>query len=94
MKQLRPKEEQIAARAYHIYAKNGSQPGHNTDDWLQAEYELMHRPLRMLAAMRPQEAYKGESRKKSIVDFVHAKWFTPRRAVPIHGALPHGLSNN
>ena len=82
MKQLCPTQEEVAARAYQIYGKNGSHPGHDTDDWMQAEYELMHAPLRMLAAMKPQDAPKEESPKKSIVDVVRARWFMPLPELP------------
>jgi Protein of unknown function (DUF2934) len=37
---LRPTEEDIAVRAYHIYLERGEAGGNPTDDWLQAEREL------------------------------------------------------
>ncbi len=37
---LRPTEEEIAVRAYHIYLERGDAEGDPTDDWLQAEREL------------------------------------------------------
>jgi hypothetical protein len=37
----RPSDEAIAQRAYELYLQRGSVPGHETDDWLQAEAELM-----------------------------------------------------
>jgi len=37
---LRPTEEEIAVRAYHIYLERGDAEGSPTDDWLQAEREL------------------------------------------------------
>ena len=30
----------IARRAYDLYQARGSQPGHDVDDWMQAEQEL------------------------------------------------------
>ena len=33
--------EQIEARAHEIYLLRGSEPGHELDDWLQAEREIM-----------------------------------------------------
>lgn len=39
--------ERIAERAYQIYLTNGCRPGHEKDDWLQAQYELLGRPVRM-----------------------------------------------
>jgi hypothetical protein len=37
----RPSDDEIAARAYELYLQRGSVPGHETDDWLQAEAELI-----------------------------------------------------
>ena len=34
-------QEQIEARAHEIYIARGAQPGHELDDWLQAEREIM-----------------------------------------------------
>jgi len=34
-------EKQIRARAYEIYEQRGRDEGHETDDWLQAETELI-----------------------------------------------------
>ena len=42
MKHKRPTCEEIAARAYQIHLESGRRHGHYIDDWLQAEYELMH----------------------------------------------------
>jgi hypothetical protein len=36
----KPADEQIRARAYEIYVARGRAPGHDIDDWLQAEREL------------------------------------------------------
>jgi hypothetical protein len=38
---MRPRHEDIAARAYELFLKRGSIPGHETADWLQAERELI-----------------------------------------------------
>jgi hypothetical protein len=35
-----PSEEDIRLLAYAIYEAKGSNPGHDLDDWLQAEREL------------------------------------------------------
>ena len=45
--------EKIAERAYEIYLSNGCQPGHELDDWLQAQYELLQQPVRELVDTRP-----------------------------------------
>jgi len=36
---------EIADRAYEIYLARGAAPGHDVDDWLQAERELCLPPL-------------------------------------------------
>ena len=36
-----PTTEEIAQRAYEIFVARGEQPGHDLDDWLQAEAELL-----------------------------------------------------
>ena len=35
-----PPREEIRIRAYEIYMERGGEPGHDLDDWLQAEREL------------------------------------------------------
>ena len=35
-----PRLEEIRIRAYEIYLERGGQPGHDVEDWLQAEREL------------------------------------------------------
>jgi hypothetical protein len=38
-----PTIEMIAARAYEIWQANGCQPGHDSENWYQAERELRAR---------------------------------------------------
>jgi hypothetical protein len=35
-----PRLEQIRIRAHEIYLERGGQPGHDLDDWIQAERDL------------------------------------------------------
>ncbi|HEX2715182.1 MAG TPA: DUF2934 domain-containing protein [Candidatus Acidoferrales bacterium] len=35
-----PTPEEIGRRAYEIYLQRGGEPGHEVEDWLQAEREL------------------------------------------------------
>jgi hypothetical protein len=42
-----PSQEQIRVRAFELYLERGRQPGHELDDWLQAEFELYHWPIRV-----------------------------------------------
>ena len=46
-----PTREEIAQRAYEIFLARGGEPGHDLNDWLQAESELLgeraaRRPVR------------------------------------------------
>ena len=34
-------QEEIESRAHEIYLARGAEPGHELDDWLQAEREIM-----------------------------------------------------
>jgi hypothetical protein len=38
-------EAAIARRAYDLYLARGCEPGHDVEDWLQAERELSGAPL-------------------------------------------------
>lgn len=38
-----PSQEEIARRAYEIFLARGGEPGHEQEDWLQAESELRER---------------------------------------------------
>jgi hypothetical protein len=69
-----PTYQQIAARAYQLYLERGRQDGHEVDDWLQAEYELMQLPVQKLAEIEPSQipAPKAKGRKGSIVEVVRA----------------------
>jgi hypothetical protein len=72
MKFNRPTEEQIRIRAREIFLEHGSQPGHDVDNWLQAEYELMQLPIRKIAELDPPKAKQGNvARALSLVSFVH-----------------------
>jgi Protein of unknown function (DUF2934) len=55
MKFNRPTEEQIRSRAHEIFVQHGRKPGHDLDNWLQAEYELMPLPVRKIAELAPRE---------------------------------------
>ncbi|PYT69445.1 MAG: DUF2934 domain-containing protein [Acidobacteria bacterium] len=38
-----PTQEEIARRAYEIYLERGGAPGHELEDWTQAERELLEK---------------------------------------------------
>jgi hypothetical protein len=50
-----PTHEQVAARAYDIYVRSGSQAGHCQENWLQAERELVNESI----AKHNEEQEKG-----------------------------------
>jgi hypothetical protein len=71
----RPTHQEVAARAYQIYLERGRVEGHEIDDWLQAEYEVMQLPVRKLAELEPQVTLRDKARKRSIVDLVRAAMY-------------------
>ena len=38
-----PTQEEIELRAYQVYIERGGADGHDVDDWLQAEHELLEK---------------------------------------------------
>ena len=60
MKLNRPSEDQIRTRAREIFLQNGSQPGHDLDNWLQAERELMQSSGRPVKELEPPKAKQGK----------------------------------
>ena len=75
MMQQNPKTEQIAARAYQLYLERGRTDGHDVDDWLQAEYELLKLPVRKLAELESPTMGRGKLRTKSIIDLVRTAMY-------------------
>ena len=70
-----PTQDEIRARAYEIAMSRGFQPGHELDDWLQAEYELMQLPIRKIAELEPPKPPKGKPARKSLVALVRSALF-------------------
>ena len=68
----RPSEQDIAARAYQIWLERGCQPGHDVDDWLQAEYELTQLPVRKLVELKPAAPPAARVKRKSLIEVVRA----------------------
>lgn len=66
----RPTDAEIAGKAYEIYLASGCQPGHDLDNWLQAEYELLHLPVRHLAAQPLPNPPKGKPHHRSIFEMI------------------------
>lgn len=46
-------EDPIRLRAYQLYEERGCEPGHDLDDWLQAEAEIMGKRPVARADMSP-----------------------------------------
>ncbi|NQU09678.1 DUF2934 domain-containing protein [bacterium] len=67
-----PSRDLIAARAHRIYLERGGQHGHDIDDWLQAEYELMQLPIRRLAEIDPPRNRQRPLVGKSVITLVQA----------------------
>jgi len=63
MKFNRPTEEQIRSRAREIFLQHGSRPGHDMDNWLQAENELMQLPVRKVAELESPKAKQSKATK-------------------------------
>ena len=87
MKAIRPTVEQIRRRAYEIYLQRGGQPGHEVDDWLQAEYELMHLPTEKIATLEPPKLRKGNNGRKSVITIVRDAMLPPPKPATI--SRPH-----
>ncbi len=67
----RPDQDEIARRAYELFLQRGSVPGHETDDWLQAEAELSagagdesEREERPAPTPAPRQPAEGGSRRR------------------------------
>ena len=55
----RPTEEQIRSLAHDFFLQHGSQRGHDLDNWLQAEHELMQVRVRKVAELERPRAKQG-----------------------------------
>lgn len=67
-----PDQTAVARRAYEIFQERGGEPGHELDDWLQAEYELMQLPIRKIAELDPVVPTGRQPVRKSLVALVHS----------------------
>jgi hypothetical protein len=70
-----PTHEEIAERAKQIFLERGSTPGHEVDDWLQAEYELMQLPVSKIAEIAPAQVNKGRISRSALVSVVQLALF-------------------
>jgi len=53
---IKPTQDEIALRAYHIYLERGCTPGHPLDDWVRAERELTENPIKPRRKPAPKSA--------------------------------------
>jgi hypothetical protein len=77
-----PTEDQIRVRAYQIYLERGGQPGHDRDDWLQAEYELLQLPIQKIARLDAARPKRKENRKLALVSLIEAALLLGIEAFP------------
>jgi len=77
-----PTEEQVRARAYQLFLERGGQHGHDTDDWLQAEYELVQLPIQKIAKLDAVTPKRKERRKLALVNLVQAAVLLGTEALP------------
>ena len=67
-----PTPDQIAVRAYELFLQRGWLHGHDVDDWLQAEYELMQLPVRKIVESAPPQPRKRKTTQSALVSAIHA----------------------
>jgi hypothetical protein len=60
-----PTTEEISIRAYQIYLERACQPGHEENDWLQAEYELMQLPTSKNPKLDQSQPPKSKAVRKT-----------------------------
>jgi hypothetical protein len=77
-----PTEEQIQARAYRLFVERGRRHGHDVDDWLQAEYELMQLPTEKIAELSPPRTKQGRITTKSLAGVVQTAVLLGANALP------------
>lgn len=77
-----PTREQIAERAEELFHQRGRQPGHELDDWLQAEYELMQLPVHQLAELATATPSRRSTRQFAVVCLVQAALLIGTKGLP------------
>jgi hypothetical protein len=61
-----PSKEAIERRAYEIYIERGTVEGHDVEDWLAAEEELMARAEEVEAVREPASDLRPAPLRKSV----------------------------
>ena len=77
-----PTGDQVRSRAYDVYLARGCQHGHDQDDWLQAEYELLRLPVRRIAALHARQSKPGLVNHSSLVALVQTALLLAAEALP------------
>lgn len=77
-----PTYEQIADRAYQLFLQRGGNSGHEIDDWLQAEYELMQLPVSKIAGLNAAKNKKTGIRTSALVTMVQLALLMGAEALP------------
>lgn len=72
MKLQHPTDQEIRNHAAQIFVQNGCVPGHDVDNWLQAEYELMQLPVHKIAELAPVKVKRGAAIRAPLVFLIHA----------------------
>jgi hypothetical protein len=83
-----PTEEQIRARAYRIYVERGCEPGHDLDDWLQAEYDLMQLPVSKIAELDPGAIEQKTASNLMLIRLVNEVMRLQRRSASLIRSSP------
>lgn len=60
-------QQMIRARAYEIFERRGRAHGHDLDDWLQAENEILSNLMREASAAKAKSGYRAEAKTKRAV---------------------------
>ena len=51
-------EEIIRSRAYQLFVERGYENGHDLDDWLQAEAEIMGKPQKIVSVEEEEKLHE------------------------------------
>lgn len=62
--QTDPLRQEIEQYAFHLYEKRGCEPGHELDDWLEAEKKLMNPDSEAAAVGEPQSHSRQSGHQK------------------------------
>jgi hypothetical protein len=81
----RPSDEEISARAYELYLQRGSVSGHETDDWLQAEAELIEARRNAEAAFGAGQSDQSSVGAGAAPDDAQSRKANGRRDTPSTG---------